>query len=117
MIDAVLDVVARAITLRIRIGVIDLGRAQFAAQADDHAVEAGGVGDFDVALKDCPIGFLGDNDVVFEDVSVPAVAILGADFERRLPELETHLEALVAEGETSEERLAVSGLAFLKQGS
>jgi hypothetical protein len=42
---------------------------------------------------------------------------LGADFERRLPELETHLEALVAEGETSEERLAVSGLAFLKQGS
>jgi len=30
---------------------------------------------------------------------------LGADFERRLPELETHLEALVAEGETSEERL------------
>jgi hypothetical protein len=42
---------------------------------------------------------------------------LGADFERRLPELETHLEALVAEGETSEERLAVSGLAFLKQSS
>jgi hypothetical protein len=42
---------------------------------------------------------------------------LGADFERRLPELETHLEALVAEGETSAERLAVSGLAFLKQSS
>ena len=41
---------------------------------------------------------------------------LGADFERRLPELETHLEALVAEGETSEERLAVSGLTFLKRG-
>ncbi len=40
---------------------------------------------------------------------------LGADFERRLPELETHLEALVAEGETSEERLAVSGLTFLKR--
>jgi len=42
---------------------------------------------------------------------------LGADFERRLPELETHLEALVAKGETSEERLAVRGLAFLKHGS
>ena len=40
---------------------------------------------------------------------------LGADFDRRLPELETHLEALVAGGETSEERLAVSGLTFLKQ--
>ena len=39
----------------------------------------------------------------------------GADFDRKLPELETHLEALVAEGETSEERLAVSGLTFLKQ--
>ena len=40
---------------------------------------------------------------------------LGADFDRKLPELETHLEALVANGETSEERLAVSGLTFLKQ--
>jgi hypothetical protein len=40
---------------------------------------------------------------------------LGADFDRKLPDLETHLEALVAEGETSEERLAVSGLTFLKQ--
>ena len=40
---------------------------------------------------------------------------LGADFDRKLPELETHLEALVAAGETSEERLAVSGLTFLKQ--
>ena len=40
---------------------------------------------------------------------------LGADFDRKLPDLETHLEGLVAEGETSEERLAVSGLTFLKQ--
>jgi hypothetical protein len=40
---------------------------------------------------------------------------LGADFDRKLPELETHLEGLVAEGETSEERLTVSGLSFLKQ--
>ena len=36
------------------------------------------------------------------------------DFERRLPELETYLEGLVAEGETDEERLTVSGLSFLK---
>lgn len=36
-------------------------------------------------------------------------------FERKLPALETHLEALVAEGETSEERLAVSGMTFVKQ--
>lgn len=41
---------------------------------------------------------------------------LGADFDRKLPELETHLEGLVAEGETSEERLTVSGLTFVKQG-
>lgn len=40
---------------------------------------------------------------------------LGDDFERKLPELETHLEALVADGETSEERLAVSGLTFVKR--
>ncbi|OCK54774.1 hypothetical protein [Bradyrhizobium sp. LMTR 3] len=40
---------------------------------------------------------------------------LGAEFDRKLPELETHLEGLVAEGETSEERLTVSGLAFVKQ--
>jgi hypothetical protein len=37
------------------------------------------------------------------------------DFERKLPALETHLESLVADGETSEERLTVSGLAFVKQ--
>jgi hypothetical protein len=35
-------------------------------------------------------------------------------FERKLPELETHLEGLVAEGETDEDRLTVSGLSFLK---
>jgi hypothetical protein len=40
---------------------------------------------------------------------------LGADFERKLPELETHLEGLVADGETSEERLTASGLTFVKQ--
>lgn len=40
---------------------------------------------------------------------------LAADFDRKLPALETHLEELVAEGETSEERLAVSGLTFLKR--
>lgn len=40
---------------------------------------------------------------------------LADDFERKLPELETHLESLVADGETSEERLAVSGLTFVKQ--
>ncbi len=37
-----------------------------------------------------------------------------ADFERKLPELETLLEGLVAEGETSEERLTVSGMIFVK---
>jgi hypothetical protein len=42
---------------------------------------------------------------------------LGADFDRKLPDLETHLEGLVAEGETSEERLTVSGLSFVKQAS
>ena len=41
---------------------------------------------------------------------------LSADFERKLSELETHLEGLVADGEIDEERLAVSGLTFLKQG-
>jgi hypothetical protein len=40
---------------------------------------------------------------------------LGADFERKLAELETHLECLVADGEIDEERLAVGGLAFLKR--
>jgi hypothetical protein len=37
------------------------------------------------------------------------------DFERKLPALETHLESLVAQGETSEERLARSGLNFVRQ--
>jgi hypothetical protein len=37
------------------------------------------------------------------------------EFERKLPELETFLEALVAKGETDEEHLAVDGMKFLKQ--
>ena len=40
---------------------------------------------------------------------------VGPDFERKLPALETYLEELVADGETNEERLAVSGLTFLKR--
>jgi hypothetical protein len=40
---------------------------------------------------------------------------LDADFDRKLPELETYLEGLVAEGEISEERLTMSGLTFVKQ--
>jgi hypothetical protein len=36
------------------------------------------------------------------------------DFERKLSALETHLEGLVADGETNEERLTVRGLSFLK---
>ncbi len=36
------------------------------------------------------------------------------DFERKLPELETHLEGQVADGETDQDRLTVSGLSFLK---
>ena len=36
------------------------------------------------------------------------------NFERKLGELETHLEALVADGETDADRLTVSGLTFLK---
>lgn len=40
---------------------------------------------------------------------------LSADFDRKLPDLETHLEGLVAQGETDEERLAVSGLAFVNR--
>jgi hypothetical protein len=42
---------------------------------------------------------------------------MGADFKRKLPELETHLEGLVADGETDEERLTVSGLTFLKRAN
>ncbi|TYL82899.1 hypothetical protein FXB40_46945 [Bradyrhizobium rifense] len=38
---------------------------------------------------------------------------LGPDFEQRLPELETYLEGLVADGETSEDRLTANGLIFL----
>lgn len=40
---------------------------------------------------------------------------LSADFDRKLPDLETYLEGLVAQGETDEERLAVSGLAFVNR--
>lgn len=36
------------------------------------------------------------------------------DFERKLPELEIHLEGLVADGETDENRLTVCGLSFVK---
>ena len=37
------------------------------------------------------------------------------NFERKLGELETHLEGLVADGETDADRLTVSGLTFLKR--
>jgi hypothetical protein len=40
-----------------------------------------------------------------------------ADFERKLPTLETHLEGLVADGETDEGRLTVNGLTFLRQAT
>jgi hypothetical protein len=40
-----------------------------------------------------------------------------ADFERKLPALETHLEGLVADGENDEGRLTVNGLTFLKQAT
>jgi hypothetical protein len=40
--------------------------------------------------------------------------LMGFDLEAKLPELETYLEGLVAEGETDEGRLTVSGLTFLK---
>ncbi|MET3907586.1 hypothetical protein ABID59_001927 [Bradyrhizobium sp. S3.3.6] len=40
---------------------------------------------------------------------------LGPDFEQRLPELEIYLEGLVADGETSEDRLTVDGLTFLRE--
>jgi hypothetical protein len=40
---------------------------------------------------------------------------IAGDFERKLSELETYLEGLVADGETDEDRLTVSGLSFLKQ--
>jgi hypothetical protein len=39
------------------------------------------------------------------------------EFERKLPELETYLEALVAKGETDEKHLAVNGMKFLKQAN
>src|SRR4051794_30412505 len=39
---------------------------------------------------------------------------MAGEFERKLPELETYLEGLVADGEIDEDRLTVSGLSFLK---
>jgi hypothetical protein len=39
------------------------------------------------------------------------------ELERKLPELETYLEALVAKGETVEKHLAVNGMKFLKQAN
>ena len=39
------------------------------------------------------------------------------DFERRLPDLETYLEGLVADGEDDEGRLTVAGLTFLSRSS
>lgn len=42
---------------------------------------------------------------------------VSSDFERKLPALETHLEGLVADGETDEGRLTVSGVTFLKRAS
>jgi hypothetical protein len=38
-----------------------------------------------------------------------------SDFERELSALETHLEGLVADGESDENCLTVSGLTFLKR--
>jgi hypothetical protein len=40
--------------------------------------------------------------------------LMGVDFDGKLPELETYLEGPVANGETSADRLTVSGLTFLK---
>lgn len=40
--------------------------------------------------------------------------LMGLDLEAKLPELETYLEGLVADGEIDEDRLTVSGLTFLK---
>ena len=37
-----------------------------------------------------------------------------ADFERRLPELETYLEGLVADGEDSEDELTEAGFNFVQ---
>jgi hypothetical protein len=39
---------------------------------------------------------------------------MGVDFGGKLPELETYLEELIANGETNVDRLTVSGLTFLK---
>jgi hypothetical protein len=43
--------------------------------------------------------------------------LMGVDFDAKLPELETYLEGLVAQGETNEDQLTVSGLTFLKSNA
>jgi hypothetical protein len=43
--------------------------------------------------------------------------MVGYDFERKLPQLETYLEGLVADGETDDSRLTVKGQEFLKKSS
>ncbi len=40
--------------------------------------------------------------------------LMGVDFDGKLSDLEAYLEGLVANGETSVDRLTVSGLTFLK---
>ena len=42
---------------------------------------------------------------------------VGYDFEQKLPDLETYLEGLVADGEDDEGRLTVAGLTFLSRSS
>ena len=43
-----------------------------------------------------------------------ACEFTGFDLDPKLPDLETYLEGLIADGETDEDRLTLSGLAFLK---
>jgi hypothetical protein len=40
---------------------------------------------------------------------------VGYDFEQKLPDLETYLEGLVADGEDDEGRLTIAGLTFLSR--
>jgi hypothetical protein len=46
-----------------------------------------------------------------------ACDLVGYDFEQRLPDLETYLEGLVADGEDDEGRLSVAGLTYLSKAS
>lgn len=46
-----------------------------------------------------------------------ACDLVGYDFEQRLPDLETYLEGLVADGENDEGRLTVAGLTYLSKAS